>query len=156
MESLSNFKCKYDSHDLEDFLQNKALEFEERNLIRTYLVCQDIVDNLHGYFSIGIKSLILDGVSTKYKRLIASTDRAKSASVFLIAHIGACKSSNLEKYELLKIAVSYLKHAQDIIGLRAVYLDCDKDNKKLIKYYESFGFAVISEDEQYKNLIMKL
>ena len=98
----------------------------------------------------------MNGVSTKYKRLIASTDRAKSASVFLIAHIGACKNGNLEKYELLKIAVSYLKHAQDVIGLRAVYLDCDKDNHKLSAYYEDFGFVKISEDEHYKNLIMKL
>jgi hypothetical protein len=156
LESLSHFRCKYNSKELEEFLKNKSLEFEERNLTRTYLVCEDTMDNIQGYFSIGIKSISLEKASNKYKRIIASDDRVNNASVFLIAHIGASKTGKLEKHELLKIAVTYIKYAQNIIGGRAMYLDCDKNNEKLIKYYENFGFTTIGEDEHYKNLIMKI
>lgn len=154
-EALSHFKCKFDNEDLERFLKEKAIEFEERNLTRTYLVC-DTPDRLEGYFSIGLKSIALDHVSKKFKRVIASDDRVNNAHVFLIAHIGASAGSKLEKYQLLRSAVQYIRKAQVLVGGRAIYLDCDKENERLIKYYETFGFTVIDEDEHYKNMIIKI
>ena len=37
---LSSFSCKRDQ-DIEDFLKNKAVEFERLSKARTYLVCDE-------------------------------------------------------------------------------------------------------------------
>ena len=55
LEVISRFSCQDD--DVEDFLKYKAVDFENRDKSRTYLIIDDASDNLIGYFTLSLKAL---------------------------------------------------------------------------------------------------
>lgn len=82
MDFLSSFSCKQNK-DIENFLHNRAIDFEHINKSRTYILCDDDIWCkkeilvILGYFSVALKVLDLpknisnrlrknlDGISAK-------------------------------------------------------------------------------------------
>lgn len=137
-EALKLFKCTKNS-DEEDFLHNKAIDFEIHNKARTYL----LVDNnkVIAYFSLAFKSIDLSEVSGELKKDITAGNKSVTTySAYLIGHIAKADTVKARLgYALLDSAIDLILDAQKIVGGRLVYLDC-KNNEKLISFYSNYGF----------------
>ena len=149
---LSSFSCPY-NYDVEDFIKNTAIEFSKQDLAKTFLVfC------LHkekpacvGYFTISIKSFIIKRSKIserKFKRLkrFGIYDKELKQCVISAPLIAQLSKNYTNDYnnlitgdELLKIACDKVREAQNIIGGKIVYLECE-DNPKLIDFYNRNGF----------------
>lgn len=154
---LSTFSCEKDK-DIENFLRNRAIDFEQINKARTYLVCDAAEGRIVilGYFSISLKVLelsdelsnrkrkILDGLSAKlHGRVI------KSVPCYLIGQLA--KNSDIsgeqavDGTELINRAISIIRSAEMLVGGRYVLVEC-RDTPELIKFYEDNNF------EQFEKL----
>ncbi|MGN0771838.1 MAG: hypothetical protein ACI4MI_04565 [Christensenellales bacterium] len=134
-EVLFSFKCEKNK-DEEDFLHNKAINYEQHNKARTYLLI-DKSGSIVAYFSLAFKSISLQGISkTRMKNIAGGEIEEKSYSAFLIGHIA--KNDNIHDVigdYIIKVAENLLFEAQKIVGGRLIYLDC-KDVPKLKSFYE--------------------
>lgn len=160
LESLSHFRCKFrdNNMELEEYLKKKAIEFEDRNLNRTYLVLDETVDEILGYFTICMKVLGFgDKVSKSKRDDLTSGSKEQFTPSLLIAHMGKSEKCNdrLRRCEILDTAISYIKRAHEIVGGRIILVECDKDNHRLKKYYTDNGFKILQENT-YTELVMKL
>ena len=146
--ALISFKCIKNS-DEEDFLHNKAIQYERSNKARTYLVYDESYLNLLGYFTIAFKSIDLKNVSkTKRKDMTAGED-VEVYSAYLIGHIAKNSDINtdLKGTQLLQHAQSVIAEARDLIGGRLIYIDC-KDIEKLKTFYLDNGFKYFNTSEK--------
>lgn len=143
---FSSFSCVKNA-DEEDFLLNKAINFEQRNKARTYLVMDE--KGIAAYFSVAIKTIDLSMaiktidlsmVKLNKKKDVLAGEIANSYSAFLIGHIAKHDrvTEPLGKF-ILDNAIGLLLRAQKIVGGRLVYLDC-KDIESLKALYENYGF----------------
>lgn len=134
---FSSFSCVKNA-DEEDFLLNKAINFEQRNKARTYLVMDE--KGIAAYFSVAIKTIDLSMVKLNKKKDMLAGETANSYSAFLIGHIAKHDrvTEPLGKF-MLDNAIGLLLRAQKIVGGRLVYLDC-KDIESLKALYENYGF----------------
>lgn len=146
-ETLSNFCCSKNL-DEEEFLKNKAIDYEIQNKARTYLLIDDN-DFIAGYFSLAFKSIDLQEVSkTKKMDLTAGESYTTTYSAYLIGHIA--KDDRIKQSMgdfILDAAQSMLFRAQQLVGGRLVYLDC-KDEVNLKKLYERNGFKYFNTSQQ--------
>ena len=55
LDAISRFTCQDD--DVEDFLKHKAIDFENRDKSRTYLITDDDSPNILAYFTLSLKAL---------------------------------------------------------------------------------------------------
>ena len=155
MELLSSFCCTQDK-DIEDFLHNRAIDFELINKSRTYLLCDDNVLCekgklvILGYFSLALKVFNLredvsnqtrkklDGVSAKLHGEIIN-----SVPCYLIGQLARNFAIPDERAisgaELIEQAFSFIHSAETLVGGRSVLIECH-DNPKLIKFYNDNGF----------------
>lgn len=146
--ALSSFKCEKNS-DEEDFLHNKAIQYECKNKARTYLVYDESFLHLLGYFTIAFKSIDLKNVSkTKRKDMTAGED-VETYSAYLIGHIAKNSDINadLKGTHILQHAKSVIAEARDLIGGRLIYIDC-KDIEKLKTFYLDNGFKYFNTSEK--------
>lgn len=160
-DALSQFSCKRDA-DIESFLKNRAIQFEELAKSRTYLFADDAAlkcDRLEiaAFFSIAPQVLYLsedmsirqrkelDGFSGKIhgKKLAA-------LPVVLIGQLGKNDqyASIITGEELLAHALSIVQSAHDLIGGRIVMVDVKTEAVGLIRFYEEHDFVLISEDPE--------
>ena len=146
-ETLSNFCCSKNP-DEENFLRDKAIDYERLNKARTYLLV-DENDFIVGFFSLAFKSIDLQGVSKQKKKdLTAGESNEATCSAYLIGHIA--KDDRIKQSmgdRILEVAINLLLDAQKIVGGRIVYLDC-KDEDKLIKLYERNNFKWFNVSEK--------
>lgn len=159
-EALSLFSCPKNL-DEEDFIHNKAIDFEQLNKARTYLLIKD--NKIIAYFSLAFKSIDLELISkTTKKNITAGEKDVKTYSAYLIGHIA--KDSNYKQQigcYILDMAMDLIYDAQRIVGGRLVYLDC-KDEKKLIDLYTQYGFkyfnkyTTLKDNIEYQQYYMKL
>lgn len=146
--ALTSFKC-IKNFDEEDFLHNKAIQYERSNKARTYLVYDESYLHLLGYFTIAFKSIDLKNVSkTKRKDMTAGED-VEVYSAYLIGHIAKNSEINadLKGTQLLQHAQSVIAEARDLIGGRLIYIDC-KDIEKLKTFYLENGFKYFNTSEK--------
>lgn len=167
-EKLKEFKCELNK-DVEYFLKERAIEFSKQDFSRTYIVMDQYKgrDVIVGYFAIANKVTNIKKVSlseTKRKRLLkfATYDKeSKSYSVALplIGQIGKNYNNNYNTLItgdiLLKLACDKIKEAQELIGGRFIFLECE-DKPRLEEFYESNGFVCfgkrnLEKDERDKN-----
>lgn len=156
---ISSFSCP-NNYDVEYFIKNTAVEFEKQGLSVTYLVYaeykKDIV--LAGYFSLANKHFVAksSGLSNSLKKRINKfgTYNSNLKSYIIPAPLIAQLSKNffnghnvlISGDELLKIAVDKVKEAQQILGGKFVYLECE-NSANLIHFYESNGFVSFGKRE---------
>ena len=65
---LSSYSCPINA-EIEDFLRNKAVDFSNASIARTYLLFEESNMALAGFFTIAPKSLILRNISPLSKTL---------------------------------------------------------------------------------------
>lgn len=167
-EILREYKCPLNK-DVEYFLKEKAIEFSKQGFAETFIVTSSFKQEevIVGYFSttnkaINIKKIILS--KTKRKRLLkfAQYDeiyKTYKIALPLIGQLGKNYNNNYDKLitgdTLLKLACSKIKIAQDVLGGRFVFLECE-DKVKLKEFYENNGFVCfgkrdLERDERDKN-----
>ena len=161
---LSDFLCDKNM-DVQEFLRRKAIEFSKRGFAKTTLVFW-VSDNdkekyLVGYFALSNKNITVkkSNVSKNtYKRIYHFSDDAENDSctiaAILIGQLGKnYKDGNdtvIDGSELLQMAIDKVKKAQNIIGGKFVYLECE-NNRKLIEFYERNGFVSFGRRELDKD-----
>lgn len=153
-EALLTFKCKMDE-DVQTFLHEKAIDFEEKHQTATFLSINDEKLKsgelqIDGYFSLAIKVFeFSDEISNRKKKLLSGKSD-KQVPAFLIGQLARndCAPKGTGK-ELLNLAIQYIKNAQNYVGGCLTYLDC-KDN--MIPYYEKYGFSFIQKSSNEDNL----
>jgi len=154
-ELLSSFVCPYENQDLAKFLRDKAINFDKRNLSRTYLVLDDAFENILGYFSIGMKAVKLGDDISKSKRESITSGNSNEPYVasFILAQIGKSDKSNFKKGELLDMAIKTIVEIQVSLSGRIIYLDCKKE---LINYYSKAGFAVLRQSDDFTQMVKRI
>lgn len=149
---LSRFSCPRNS-DIENFIRNKALLFSVQSLAKTNLIYTSYKSEnvLVGYFTIANKYIIVkkSNVSRKtwdrlkkFGNYIPET-KSLCISAPLIAQLGKNFTNGYNSLisgdELLSLALDSIRIAQNIIGGKIVYLECE-DNQKLIEFYNRNNF----------------
>lgn len=167
-EILYGYKCDL-NQDVEYFLKEKAIEFSKQDISRTYIVMSQYkdIEVIVGYFAITNKVTSIKKVKlseTKRKRLLKFAVYDKESKCYnialpLIGQLGKNYYNNYNKLitgdVLLKLACDKIKEAQELIGGRFVFLECE-DKAILEEFYQSNGFVCfgkrnLEKDERSKN-----
>lgn len=157
---LSSFSCEKDS-DIEYFLHERAIEFENLSKSRTYLICDELqlksrsIDNvdIYGYISIALKILTIpDEISNRKRKELdglSAKIHGRQISDFPCYLIGQLsKNSNL-KYnpitgtDLISYASDIIATSVDAVGGRFMMIEC-RDNEHLISFYQNNYFTEIA------------
>ena len=167
---LRNFKS-IKENDIEFFLSNKAVQFENLAISSTHLLFNEN-RQLLGYFTIANRSLVLSKEElntlskTQQKKLSNSGSILRNGdlmtSSFLLGQLGKNYSDDvLNKVlgrDLLTSAYNLLLRIKELINTKYVWLECQNESR-LINFYRNFGFKllenIISEDG-LKVMIMEL
>ena len=165
---LSNFKCELNK-DVEYFIHQRAIEFSKQDIAETFIVTASYQQKevIVGYFAIAnkvtnVKKSILS--NTKRKRLskYARYDIDSHKYIIALPLIGQLSKNFYNNYNelisgdvLLKMACDKIKEAQNILGGRFVFLECE-DKMVLREFYESNGFVCfgkrgLEKEEREKN-----
>ena len=118
-----------------------------------------------GYFTLANKSLIIKKEKfekfskTQQKRFSQSGRILENGSCvvnsFLIAQIGKNyvlkKDKQIKGMEILNIAYDLLYQVKKILNTKYIWLECER-NKKIISFYEKFGFNLIKNIETENEL----
>lgn len=167
-EILKDYKCEL-NQDVEYFLKEKAVEFSRQDISRTYIVMSKYKENdvIVGYFAITNKITNIKKVKlseTKRKRLLkfAVYDKESKSYNIALPLIGQLGKNYNNDYNtlikgdiLLKLACDKIKEAQELLGGRFVFLECE-DKAKLEEFYNRNGFVCfgkrnLEKDERDKN-----
>jgi len=161
-KELSSFSCPI-NHDVENFLRDKAIEFEKQSYSSTHLVYASYKNEqqLVGYFTLADKHFRISakpkhrhgkGLSNTQRRKITKHGTYNSELDIhtipapLIAQLGRNFASGdgstrlITGDELLKIACDKVWEAKRQFSGRFVYLECE-DKQLLVDFYESNGFV---------------
>ena len=175
---LSSFICKQDE-DIEDFLHNRALEFERLSKARTYLVYDS--DQLEktdlgiseipilGYISLALKVLsIPDKISNRARKELDGFspkmhgEIIKDIPCYLIGQLARNSSVSKEKLPgefLLNYANTVISTAQKAVGGRYVLIECHP-KKQLIDFYSKNYFhefaRIPDKDKPMVQLLRKI
>ena len=168
---LKQFKSR-DRNSIEDFLHNKAINFEKSSLSATHLIRNDKSGEILGYFTFANKSLIIEKENflslskTQQKRFSQSGRKLKDGSYvvnsFLLAQIG--KNYNISDNnmitgnEIISLAHELLLIVKKIINTKYLWLECE-DNSSLIRFYSNYGFNLIKEfssENKLRTMILRL
>ena len=157
-ELLSSFSCVKDA-DIENFLHNRAIEFEKLSKARTYLVmdADDLTTGkdhpaIYGYVSLALKILTVPGeVSNRMRKELdgfSAKIHGQQISDFPCYLIGQLsKNSSVEHNPLsgkalLDSAFDIIATATDAVGGRYTMIEC-RDEEKLLKFYHDNAFSEI-------------
>ena len=149
--TLSSFAVPLNS-EVEDFIRKKALQATKLKSSISYLVIDEDLADVVGYFTLLVKPFTIQAasLSSKNRRLIArfAEENTKAgdytASVYLIAQIG--KNYAIEEPlqisggDLLNMALDKLRAAQDLVGGKLVLVEREADRAKLLEFYNANGF----------------
>ena len=149
--TLSSFAVPLNS-EVEDFIRKKALQATKLKSSISYLVIDEDLADVVGYFTLLVKPFTIQAasLSSKNRRLVArfaeeNTEAGDyTASVYLIAQIG--KNYAIEEPlqisggDLLNMALDKLRAAQDLVGGKLVLVEREADRAKLLEFYNANGF----------------
>ena len=153
--AFSEFKCEREK-DLETFLVNRAIRYEQKGFGRTYL-CLDNKAKEQGklsiiaYFTISFTAMRIDGLSSSKKKKVLGDypgrDTITFAPSFLIGQLGRSDSYSqkyISGHDLLKECYHMLSLAYGVIGGQMVILECREH--MFSKFYENYGFKKLHDD----------
>ena len=151
-EVFARFKCPKDE-DIEKFLLNYAIEYEENNVSRTFFVLDsEVPGEIIGYFSIGLNVMYFEekiAVGEAYQGINLYENGFRPIyKLFMIGKNSLYDKSVCMKDVFFNTTIPYLKIAQQYIGGDLLYIDCEP---QLRGYYEGLGFTYY--DDQDHNLI---
>ena len=157
---MSSFSCSKDK-DIEYFLHNRAVEFEQLSKSRTYLIfnqeemeTKNITElTVYGYISIAIKILAvptavsnrvrkeLDGFSAKIHG-----EQISDFPCYLIGQLSRnsnVSQNSLSGKELIDFAKDVIATAVEVVGGRYMMIEC-RNSKKLVEFYKNNDFEEIA------------
>ena len=149
--TLSSFAVPLNS-EVEDFIRKKALQATKLKSSISYLVIDEDLADIVGYFTLLVKPFTIQAasLSSKNRRLIArfaeeNTEAGDyTASVYLIAQIGKNYAIDeplqISGGDLLNMALDKLRAAQDLVGGKLVLVEREADRAKLLEFYNANGF----------------
>ncbi len=171
---LSSFSCEQDE-DIENFLHNRAVEFEKLSKARTYLICDEsqMVSEdfyleqlrIYGYIAIAQKILTVpdDWSNRKRKELDGLNGKIhgepiRDFSCYLIGQLS--RNSNVPKEsisgkELLQYAYDVIATAVDAVGGRYMMIECQNESS-LIEFYESNGFQEVNRSNDGSRFMVQM
>lgn len=171
---VSSFCCEQDE-DIENFLHNRAVEFEKLSKARTYLLCDEdqmISEDfyleqlkIYGYIAIAQKILTVpdDWSNRKRKELDGLNGKIHGEpimdfSCYLIGQLS--RNSNVPKEsisgkELLQYAYDVIATAVDAVGGRYMMIECQNESG-LIEFYESNGFQEVNRSNDGSRLMVQM
>lgn len=148
---LNLFSCKKDP-ELETFIKKKSIDFELMNLSRTFILFNNTSTDIDGFFSLSIRTLVLDNsISSTKKKLLSKHNNVQYVSGFLIGQLA--RNDNAAKgtgKKLVLEAIKKIKEAQINVAGRFIYLDC---KSCLQFYYESLGFTFLQKNKNNADYI---
>ena len=158
---LKTFRCSI-APDIEDFLRNKAIEFEKRDVSRTYLLIDTINLKIVAYFTLSISVSTTNKLSkTQIKKIDGFSKFRECLGFYLIGQLGIDdnyrklhKNKGLGNF-LVDFAYDICKNSQNLVGGRFILIDAIKD-KKVIEFYENNHFYKLYEDDESIKMIMEL
>ena len=141
---LEGLSCQRDQ-DREDFLHSNAISMEKRDVSRTYLAIRSSDAFLLGYFSIGLKCMLVppeaDTISKSFRKRMNVDPNSDVAQAYLLGQLGRDDHSPRGfGAVLLEEALDRLRTSKGIVGCRLVRLDCADE---LIGYYTEKGFRTV-------------
>jgi len=151
---LKTFKCEKNK-DLESFLHNKAILFEEKGRSRTYIYINIIEKEVVAYFTISISSLYIENFSKETISYIYGEQKIKFKCLpcYLIGQLGKSDKCKIKVGKfLLKRAIKIILDGYNIFNGRFILLDAI-NNEKIIKFYEDNGFMAIENLSNDKEVI---
>lgn len=165
---LSNFECPLNK-DVEYFIKEKALQFLKMRISQTFLVSTSFKGQnvIVGYFALTnkITKIKKSSLSNSLKKRISrfaeqsTTEKYFNVSLPLIGQLGKNYKNNYNSLisgdELLKLACDKVIEAQNILGGKFAFVECE-DKEKLKEFYESNGFVCfgkrnLEKDEKEQN-----
>ncbi len=160
---LSSFSCSKDN-DIQDFLWNKAVNFEKISKSRTYLICDENElkeGNLIilGYFTLALKVLYipkkfsnrkrknLDGYSYKF-----NGKQVSEIPCYLIGQLAKNSSVDnnyLTGNDIIEEAYRIIANVSREIGGRYILVECHDNNKLKTFYNDNYfqEFAFIADND---------
>lgn len=165
---LCDFECTLNK-DVEYFIKEKAIQFLKMGISTTFLVSSTYKGKnvIVGYFSLTNKVTKINRnklSNSVRKRIIRfseqpTTEKYYTVSLPLIGQLGKNYKNNYNSLitgdELLKLACDKVIEAQNILGGKFVFIECE-DKEKLKEFYESNGFVCfgkrnLEKDEKEQN-----
>ena len=149
---LKTFKCNLNK-DIESFLLHKAILFEKKLRVKTYLIIEN--NNLIAYFSIGLTSLNNENISNEIiEFLIGERKQPLSIPCFLIGQLGKSDLILDKKIGdfLLEEAIKKILISNEILGGRFILLDAI-NHTKILRFYCKNGFFPIEKITKQKESI---
>ena len=147
--AFSKFKCPQET-DLEDFLVNKAINYEKDKIGKTYLFINESdlksgIFTIDAYVTLATKSVDITQMSSKMKRKMLGNypgrDSISSVTAFLIGQLGRaeyCDKSQISGEDLLNESYSIFKQSSILVGGNVIVLECREHMYN--KFYERHGF----------------
>ncbi|WP_019781505.1 hypothetical protein [Streptococcus sobrinus] len=172
LTSFCSVKTSGKPHDVEVFLHKKAIDFERTALASTYLVFDTETSFLLGFFSLANKPLTMskknfESLSKNQQKKLKQSGRVIGTKFqvnsYLIGQLGKNYSNEVQTMacthisgkELLTLAYDKIIAASQLIKAKYVWIECE-DIDSLKKFYQSFGFRLISDYESSNNLRVML
>lgn len=162
---IANFYCDKDN-DIEQFLKNKAINFEKKGKARTYIVFDEEADNISsmilGYFTLAITVLdVPDTLSNSQRKRLDGLSAKKHGTMiesFPAILIGQFAKNDLACNDftgelLMSFCFSKILEGQRILGGRILLVEC-KNIPKLLDFYGEYGFNIISESNSDNKLLV--
>ncbi|MEJ7220595.1 hypothetical protein [Staphylococcus gallinarum] len=162
------------AHDVDNFLKNKAIEFDRQRLAGTHLVFSRYRSKLVlvGYFTITNKPLVftkrmLSKCSNTLKRKLYQKGETHSGNDnliiqgYLIAQIGknysdeALATKAINGVDLLTLAHEMIVDGANVFGGSFVWIEYE-DVDRLREFYKKFGFTEIADHKSENDLKMAI
>lgn len=153
-EAFQNFKCQREV-DLETFLQNKCLKYEEAGNCRTFLLLDkkklddDFDLSIIAFFSTAMTPLDISSLGKKLRKKIHGPLplNKKVVPVFLIGQLG--RNDLYSKHEMpgeviIGECFAAIERAKQLVGGRILLVEC---RERLLNFYENHNFVRVSKNE---------
>ena len=139
---LNTFNCEINS-DLTNFIHDTALDFEARQIAKTFVLVNNDRNEVVGYFTISMKSLSTNGMSkTSIKKIDGISNSRVCIHSFLIGQLGI--SDDYAEYKLgtllLDDAFSKIEMAHNLVAGRYILVDAI-NHEKVLNFYTENGFV---------------
>ena len=165
---LDNFQNVKDS-DIEGFLKNKAIEYNNRKWSYTYLVIQDEpFENgnliiVEGYFTLSVKIVELTDTvsnSTKKKLFFGTKTDSQALSTILIGqlgkYIGSDRISLIDMEIILDYAMDVIYQIDHRIAFPCTILEYEPCRTGLRRKYDEYGFKELQRPDEYVQMFLIL
>jgi len=163
------FRCSRDL-DIEVFLREKAVQYEERGWCRVYLLMnKEFLSQkkfkVEAYFTLSHKSAYLqEDISGNTRKKVGRFKEDSNIHFVLIGQLGKhiCADEECGKYiskisanDILDRAFEIIGRSHELISCRCVLVECN-ESEKVHKVYYDYGFKYLQHDGEHHQLFMKI